>query len=165
MGQAPPAAVCPGTGVSLTNGYAGAALSNEGDVAEQAPDISFVLDQCWRSTDNGSRLFRAINEPRSAMAACRSVQVTAYRVAYSALTMRASRPSRWDGFSARPLDNHVLPDRALRFGPDRHIVSVDARFKTAGACVVVTLHGASHATQWEDDVTPYDRIAEQVTTD
>jgi pimeloyl-ACP methyl ester carboxylesterase len=30
---------------------------------------------------------------------------------------------------------------------------------------LVTLHGASHATQWENDVTPYDHIAEQVTID
>ena len=29
----------------------------------------------------------------------------------------------------------------------------------------VTLHGASHASQWEDDVTPYDQIAERTTTD
>ena len=29
----------------------------------------------------------------------------------------------------------------------------------------VTLHGASHASQWEDTVTPYDQIAERTTTD
>jgi len=29
----------------------------------------------------------------------------------------------------------------------------------------MTLHGASHATQWEDDVTAFDHIAERATTD
>lgn len=29
----------------------------------------------------------------------------------------------------------------------------------------MTLHGASHASQWEDDVTEYDAIAEQITLD
>jgi hypothetical protein len=28
-----------------------------------------------------------------------------------------------------------------------------------------TFFGASHASQWEDDVTPYDQVAEQVTLD
>ena len=30
---------------------------------------------------------------------------------------------------------------------------------------LVTLHGASHASQWEDDPTPYDTIDEHLTLD
>ena len=44
--------------------------------------------------------------------------------------------------------------------------SAQAKYEAAqGPVWFVTLHGASHASEWENDVTPYDHIAERLTTD
>ena len=44
--------------------------------------------------------------------------------------------------------------------------SARAAFDAARAPAwLMTFHGASHASQWEDDITLYDQIAEQTTTD
>jgi pimeloyl-ACP methyl ester carboxylesterase len=66
-----------------------------------------------------------------------------------------------------PLDGHV-PLLIAHSDTDPVIPYSTARAAFTAASPpawFVTLHGAAHASQWEDDVTPYDHIAEQVTTD
>jgi pimeloyl-ACP methyl ester carboxylesterase len=66
-----------------------------------------------------------------------------------------------------PLDGHVPmliahsdTDPLIPYGTARN-----AYLAATAPVWFVTLHGASHATEWENDVTPYDHMDEQLTTD
>jgi pimeloyl-ACP methyl ester carboxylesterase len=65
------------------------------------------------------------------------------------------------------LDGHVpLLIAHSDADPSIPYTSAQAAFRAARPPVwLVTLHGASHATQWEDAPTPYDAVAERLTVD
>ncbi len=96
--------------------------------------------------------------------------VTTYLLVYGACCrdQRIDAAEVLDGFQAGgAVDGHV-PLLIAHSDTDPLIPYASARksFTAAGPPVwFVTLHGASHASQWEDDVTPYDHVAEQVTID
>jgi dienelactone hydrolase len=155
----------------LTNGHATDPVSNLGDVVHQAPDISFVLDKILAlDRQPGSRLFRAINEHRIGASGLSLGGVDTYLLVYSVCCRdsRITAVAVLDGARPNvPLDGHV-PLLIAHSDTDPVIpyASALAAFKAAkGPAWLVTLHGASHASQWENDVTPYDHIAEQMTSD
>jgi dienelactone hydrolase len=154
----------------LTSSHAAAPLSNGGDVGQQAPDISFVLDKVLAlNQQRGSRLFRALDEHAIGDGGLSLGGVTAYNLAYNKCCRdaRITAVAVLDGFRPVPLDGHV-PLLIAHSDSDPLIPyasAVDAWKAAKAPACFVTFHGASHATQWEDDVTPYDHIAEQITTD
>ena len=155
----------------LTNDRAAAFGANLGDVVNQAPDISFVIDKVLAlDRQPGGRLFRAINDRRIGAGGLSLGGFDTYLLVYGACCRdrRITAVAVLDGARPNaPLDGHV-PLLIAHSDTDPVIpyASALAAFKAAPAPAwFVTLHGASHATQWENDVTPYDHIAEQITSD
>jgi dienelactone hydrolase len=153
----------------LTNDHA--PELNGADVAQQPADMSFVLDKVLAlDKQPGSRLFRSIDHHRVGAAGLSLGGLTVYLLVYS----ECCRDRRFDAIEVldgiRPnvqLDGHV-PLLIAHSDTDPVIPYSTARAAFTAASPpawLVTLHGASHASEWEDDVTPYDHIAEQVTTD
>ncbi len=153
----------------LTNSHA--TSMNIGDVAQQPGDMSFVLDQVLAmDKTRGNLLSHSIDERRIGAAGLSLGGITTYFLVYGDCCRddRIKAAEILDG--AQPgvtVDGHV----PLYIG---HSDS-DPVLPYAGARVTydrapppvwfVTLHGASHASQWEDGVTPYDQIAERTTSD
>lgn len=155
----------------LTNDRATDPIGNLPDVKEQAPDESFVLDQVLAlNAERGSRLFHAIDADRIGAAGLSLGGATTYNFVFSPSQgdARVVAAEVLDGFRPSvPLDGRV-PMLIAHSDTDPLIPFATARaaYGAARAPVwFVTLHGASHATQWENDVTPYDHIDEQLTTD
>ena len=153
----------------LTNGHL--ARPNAGDYVNQPGDVSFVLDRALAlDKQRGSRLYHAIADHRIGAGGLSLGGLTTYITAYD----DCCRDERIDAVAVLngirgtgQLDGHV-PLLIAHSDTDPVIPYSTARaaFESATAPVwLVTLHGASHASQWEDDVTPYDAIAERVTTD
>jgi dienelactone hydrolase len=155
----------------LTNGHVEGASGNLGDVTNQPADVVFVLDHVLAlGRERGSRLFRSIDEAEIGAGGLSLGGITTYDVAYG-----PHRDSRIEAVEVldglRPpdarIDGHV-PLLVAHSDADPTIGYAAAReaYDHAAPPVwLVTLHGASHASQWEDTVTPYDRIAEHVTLD
>jgi dienelactone hydrolase len=155
----------------LTNDHAPDPTSNLGDVVNQAPDISFVLDRVLAlDKQPGSRLFGAIDEHKIGAAGLSLGGGDTYLLVYKPCCRdtRITSVAVLDGVHPNvPLDGHV-PLLIAHSDTDPVIpyASAVAAFESAKAPVwFVTLHGASHASEWENDVTPYDHLAEQITTD
>ncbi len=155
----------------LTNSHLTDAIANSGDAVNQADDISFVLDNVLaHSRDPKDRLFRAIDADRIGAGGLSLGGFTTYDLVYS-LCCRDNRIKSaevLDGFHGSvAVDGHV-PLLVAHSDADPAVpyASAEKIFDAAAAPFwFVTLHGASHATQWEDDVTPYDAIAERLSTD
>ena len=155
----------------LTNNRVPNPPSNLGDVAQQPADLSFVLDQVLAlDADRNSRLFGAIDEDTIGAGGLSLGGLTVYNLAYGACCRdeRIDSVAVLDGFQPGvAVDGHV-PLLIAHSDTDPVIPYANARATYAAAPPPVwlhTLHGASHASQWEDPVTPYDEIAEQVTVD
>ena len=155
----------------LTNLLAKGALDNMGDVENQAPDLKFVLEQVLAMNGRrGSRLFHAIDAQRIGAAGLSLGGVTTYDFVFGACCrdVHVVAAEVLDGFRPNvPLDGHV-PMLIAHSDSDPLIPysNAVAAFRAARAPVwFVTLRGASHATQWENDATPYDHVDEQLTTD
>jgi dienelactone hydrolase len=155
----------------LTNAHVEDASANIGDVTNQSTDVSFVLDELLAlDTERGSRLFRAIDERSIGAGGLSLGGITTYALVYgNPGDRRIKAVEVLDGLHPPdlPLDGHV-PLLIAHSDTDPSIGYSSAReaFDAAKAPVwLVTLHGAPHAGQWEDDITPYDDIAEQVTRD
>ena len=156
----------------LTNSDNPDAMANTHDAAEQAPDMEFVLDSLLSmNEERGAKLFGAIDDARIGAAGLSLGGLTTYNFVYGACCRddRVDAAMVLDGF--RPgdaeLDGHV-PLLIAHSDTDPLIPMASARaaFDTAKAPAwLVTLHGASHASQFENDVTPYDDLAERFTTD
>lgn len=155
----------------LTNNEAGDTNSNIGDVAQQPGDVSFVLDNVLAlNRQPKSQLFHAIDEHKIGAGGLSLGGLTTYMFVYGnccrdqpigAAAVLDAVPS------GLPLDGHV-PLLIAHSDTDptlEYSTAKDAFTATQPPAWLVTLHGASHATQWEDDVTPYDQVAEQVTID
>jgi predicted dienelactone hydrolase len=141
------------------------------DVVEQPADMSFVLDNVLAlDKQRGSRLFHAIDHHRIGASGLSLGGFTVYTWAYSECCRdhRVDAVAVLDGLPVGvALDGHV-PLLIAHADTDPVIPYSTARDSFTAASPpawLVTLHGASHASEWEDDVTPYDHVAEQVTTD
>jgi dienelactone hydrolase len=153
----------------LTNSHA--ASMNLGDVVQQPADMSFVLDQVLTMDKaRGNLLSHAIDERRIGAGGLSLGGITTYFLVYGDCCRddRFRAAEILDGLQPNvTVDGHV----PLYLGhSDRDPVlpyaSARGTYDRAQPPVwFVTLHGASHASQWEDDVTPYDQIAERTTTD
>jgi len=155
----------------LTNSHAADPNSNVGDVAQQPADVSFVLDNMLAlDKQPGSRLFHAIDARRIGASGLSLGGLTTYMLVYGECCRdrRIDAAAVLDGI--RPdvtIDGHVpLLIAHSDTDPTLPYSSALETFAAARAPAwFVTLHGASHASQWEDTVTPYDQIAERITVD
>ena len=156
----------------VTNSYASTEFGRADDAPRQPGDMSFVIDRVLAlAKDRGSQLFRAIDKKKIGASGLSLGGLTTYLLVFgeSGADKRVKAVEVLDGFlpSGVVLDGHV-PLLIAHSDADPAIPYSSAQDVFAGAeppVWLVTLHGASHASQWEDDVTPYDEIAEQVTLD
>lgn len=159
----------------LTNSEVPASSANAGDVANQDEDISFVIGEVLRlAADPASALHGAVDPDRIGAAGLSLGGATTYNVAFSACCrdqrLRAAavlnglvietdgEPVALDGHIPL-LIAHSDTDPALPYQ-----VAVDAYERAAPPVWLVTLTGAGHAAQWEDDPTPWDEVGERLTT-
>ena len=161
----------------LTN--ATVAEQNAGDVVNQPGDMSFVLTQMLReSRAPWSRLHGAIDRRSVGAAGLSMGGAATYGVVFddccrdprfnAAMVLNGFRlpMSESTGGKLR-LDGHVplliahsVTDPAIPYSTAR-----DAYAEAAPPVWFVTQDRASHASQWEDDPTPYDAMNEQLTVD
>jgi dienelactone hydrolase len=155
----------------LTNSHAENPNSNVGDVGQQPADVSFVLDKVLAlNKEQGSRLFQVIDERRIGAGGLSLGGLSTYKLVYGECCRdeRIDAVEVLDGIRTDdPIDGHV-PLLIAHSDTDPTIPYSSAleAFTAARAPVwLITLHGALHASQWENDVTPFDHIAEQTTLD
>jgi dienelactone hydrolase len=156
----------------VTNSHASTEFGRADDVSNQPGDMSFVLDKVLAlAKDRGSPLFRAIDKKKVGASGLSLGGLTTYELVYGdcCRDARFKAVEVLDGFlpSGTVLDGHV-PLLIAHSDMDPAVPYEQAQNTFADAeppVWLVTLHGASHASQWEDDVTPYDEIAEQITLD
>ncbi len=163
----------------LTNTTVAQNSLNLRDVVNQPADLSFVLTQLLHEArDPKRRLAGAIDPRRVGVSGLSLGGVTTYGMAFDdccrdhRVTAAMVLDGRQVPFSAATggttrLDGHVPlliahsdTDPVLPYSLAR------AAYDEASAPVwLVTLHGASHASQWENDPTPFDGIGERLTVD
>jgi dienelactone hydrolase len=157
----------------LTNSTVPGNPRNVADVGNQPGDMSFVLSAVLRENrDRQSDLYRAIDRRHVGAAGLSLGGATTYLAVFDGCCRdrRFTSAMVLDGLrlgNALHLDGHVPlliahsdTDPTIPYG------SAQATYRDAEPPVwLVTLHGASHATQWEDDPTPYDAIDERLTVD
>lgn len=154
----------------LTNSHAQDPNSNTGDAVHQAADVSFVLDKVLAlNRDPGGRLFHAIDTDHIGAGGLSLGGFTTYELVYGPdRDHRIKAAEVLDGFhSSESIDGHV-PFLIAHSDTDPLIPYASAQkiFDAAQPPAwFVTLHGASHASEWENDVTPYDHIDERLTGD
>jgi dienelactone hydrolase len=157
----------------LTNSTVPQAPKNVGDVANQPADMSFVLTQVLRENrDRKSDLYRAIDRRNIGAAGLSLGGATTYSAVFDdcCRDRRFTAAMVLDGIrlgSALRLDGHV-PLLIAHADTDPAIPYSTAQAASRDAAPpvwLVTLHGASHATQWENDPTPYDAVGEKLTVD
>ena len=155
----------------LTNSHAADPNSNVGDVGQQPADVAFVLHKVLaQDKQPRSRLFHAIDERRIGAGGLSLGGLTTYMLVYGKCCrdLPIDAVEVLDGIpSADRVDGHV-PILIAHSDTDPTIPYSLARDAFAGANApawLVTLHGALHASQWENDTTPFDHIAERLTTD
>ncbi|MDQ1480978.1 MAG: hypothetical protein QOI44_1839 [Actinomycetota bacterium] len=155
----------------LTNSRAPDPNSNVADVGQQPADVSFVLDKVLALDEQPrSRLFHAIDVSRIGAGGLSLGGLTTYMLVYGACCRdrRIDAVEVLDGVrSGERLDGHVpLLIAHSDTDPTLPYSSAMEAFAAARAPAwFVTLHGASHASEWEDTVTPFDHIAERITID
>ena len=148
----------------LTNSRAANPNSNVGDVGQQPADVSFVLDRVLAlNNQTRSRLFHAIDQHRIGGGGLSLGGLTTYMLVYGKCCrdQRIDAVAVLDGLrSDEPLDGHVpLLIAHSDTDPTLPYSSALEAFAAARAPAwFVTLHGAAHASQWEDDVTAFDHI-------
>ncbi len=155
----------------LTNSHAANPNADVGDVGQQPADVSFVLDNILgQDKQRRSRLFHAIDAHRIGAGGLSLGGLTTYWLVYRECCrdQRIDAAAVLDGIrSDERLDGHVpLLIAHSDTDPTLPYSSALEAFDAARAPVwFVTLHGAAHASQWEDDITPFDHIAERITID
>jgi len=155
----------------LTNSHAANPSADVTDVEQQPADVSFVLDSVLAlDRQRRSRLFHAIDERRIGASGLSLGGLTTYMLVYGECCRDEpiDAVAVLDGWrSDDPLDGHV-PLLIAHSDSDPTIAysSASEAFTAAIAPAwLVTLHGAAHASQWEDAITPFDQIAERLTID
>ena len=161
----------------LTNSHV--AERNAGDVVNQPGDVSFVLTEMLRENRAPkSRLYRAIDRRNVGAAGLSMGGATTYGVVFddccrdrrftAAMVLNGFRIPMSESTGGKLLlDGHVPlliahsdTDPALPYSGAR-----DAYAAASPPVWFVTQYGASHASQWENDPTPYDAMNEQLTVD
>jgi dienelactone hydrolase len=152
----------------LTNDHGVLDLS---DLTNQPGDVSFVLGEVLALAKRREHpLFRAIKRRRIGTAGLSLGGLTTYNVVYgdccrderviAAMVLNGIRPGVVVDGHVPLLIAHSDTDPVLSYAAARQ------SFDEAEPPVWFhTFYGASHASQWEDDVTAYDDVAEQVTLD
>ena len=157
----------------LTNANVPRSTANATDVVNQPGDVSFVLTRVLReSRDRSSDLYRAIDRRHIGAAGLSLGGATTYNVVFDdcCRDRRFTAAMVLDGLrlgNGLRLDGHV-PLLIAHSDTDPAIPYTTARAAYDDAATpvwLVTLHGASHATQWENDPTPYDVLGERLTVD
>lgn len=157
----------------LSNSTVAQNSKNDSDVANQPADMSFVLTQMLRkSRDPKHRLHGAIDRRHVGAAGLSLGGAATYLAVYDdcCRDRRFRAAMVLDGLrlgSALRLDGHA-PLLIAHSDTDPRLPYALARaaYDAAAPPVwLVTLHGASHASQWENDPTPYDTVDERFTTD
>ena len=157
----------------LTNANVPRSTANATDVVNQPADVSFVLTRVLReSRDRSSDLYRAIDRRHIGAAGLSLGGATTYNVVFDdcCRDRRFTAAMVLDGLrlgNGLQLDGHV-PLLIAHSDTDPAIPYTTARAAYDDAATpvwLVTLHGASHATQWENDPTPYDALGERLTVD
>lgn len=162
----------------LTNSTVSGDRDNAGGVLQQPADVSFVITQMLRmNRATKSRLHGMINPKRIGAGGLSLGGATTYGATFNDCCrdqrIRAAEVldgiilGVGDGQGETRLDGHV-PLLIVHSDTDPALPYATARaaFAQAAAPVwFVTLHGASHATQFENDPTPYDQIGINVTRD
>jgi len=144
---------------------------NVADLANQPGDVSFVLGEVLAlAAERGSPLFRALKRKRIGAAGLSLGGITTYQVVYgdccrdaritAAMVLNTVRPGVVIDGHVPLLIAHSDTDPLLPYAPAR-----EAFDQAPPPVWLHTFYGASHATQWEDTVTPYDAVAERVTRD
>jgi dienelactone hydrolase len=148
---------------------------NYTSVASQPGDVSFILDQLLRLNRAPGRLHRAIDPKRIGAGGLSLGGATTYGVTYAdccrddrikaAEVLDGVLLPVGDGIGAVKVDGHV-PLLIVHSDTDPALPYVTARNTydaSPGPLWFVTLHGASHASQWENDPTPFDAMDERLT--
>ncbi len=162
----------------LTNNMVPGDNDNSAGVAEQPADVTFLISQLLQENQaKGSRLHRAIDPERIGAGGLSLGGATTYGVTFNecCADTRVKAAEVLDGIILRvgdgtgktQLDGHV-PLLIVHSDTDPALpyATAQAAYAQANAPVwFVTLHGASHASQFENDPTPYDQIGIDVTTD
>jgi dienelactone hydrolase len=156
----------------LTNDHVADSDANVGDVEQQPADMSFVLDRVLAlARQPKGRLAGAIDEMRIGAGGLSLGGFTVYDLAFGdcCRDRRIKAVEVLDGFRPGDVapDGHV-PLLIAHSDTDPAIPYSSARdsFRAAHAPAwFVTLLHASHASQWENTVTPYDHVDERLTTD
>ncbi len=162
----------------LTNSSVVGNSRNAGDVTNQPADVRFVLNQVLRQSRRaGTRLSGAVDARHIGAAGLSLGGMTTYGVVFddccrerrfqAAMVLDGIAVHLGDDTEQLRLDGHV-PLLIAHSDTDPALPYTSARttFEEAESPVwLVTLHGASHATQWENDPTPYDAIGERLTID
>jgi len=155
----------------LTNSHTADPNSNIPDVEQQPGDVSFVLDNVLALGEQPqSRLFHAIDARKIGASGLSLGGLTNYLLVYdeccrdqriaAAQVLDGIRPDVTPDGHVPLLIAHADTDPALPY------TSAKEAFDVARAPAwLLTLHGASHASQWEDDITPFDDIAQRSTID
>lgn len=159
----------------LTNDHVPGSAQNLGLAGSQPADVSFVLDQMLAlAADPDSSLHDRIDPDQIGASGLSLGGATTYAVAFSPCC-RDNRIKAVEVLSgallpvvgAFDLDGHV-PLLIAHSDQDPLLKYANAQaifWQAAPPVFLVTLLGASHATEFENDVTPYDALAEQFTTD
>ncbi len=157
----------------LTNSSVAPFGQNIGDVANQPGDMSFVLTQVLRENRRrSSRLYRSIDPHHIGAAGLSLGGATTYNAVFDdcCRDRRFTAAMVLDGVRLGgnlKLDGHVpLLIAHSDTDPALPYASARAAYDAArGPVWLVTFHGAAHASQWENDPTPYDAIGERLTVD
>jgi dienelactone hydrolase len=133
--------------------------------------MSFVLDQVLAANhQRSSRLYHTIDENQIGAGGLSLGGVTTYLLVYGACCRddRIQAAEVLDGVEPGPVVDGHVPLYLGHADTDPLLAYAGARAtydRSPSPIWFVTLHGASHASEWEDDVTPYDHIAQNTTTD
>lgn len=144
---------------------------NVGDLVNQPGDVSFVMGEVLAlAARRESRLYRAVKKKRIGAGGLSLGGITTYNVVYgdccrdarvtAAMVLNTVRPGVVVDGHVPLLIAHSDTDPLLPYAP-----AVQAFAEAEPPVWLHTFFGASHATQWEDTVTPYDDVAERVTLD
>jgi fermentation-respiration switch protein FrsA (DUF1100 family) len=142
-----------------------------GDVASQTDDVRFVIDQVLELAKSpDSELHGAIDAGRIGVGGLSLGSAAAYALGFDP----AKRDARvaaviiLDGLPAGgSLDGHIplLIAHALSDPVLSYDFATSSYAAAVGPVWLMTFDFGGHAAQWEDDVTPFDQIAEATTLD
>lgn len=162
----------------LTNNTVPGDRDNAASVAKQPADVSFLITQLLKQNKKqGSKLYRSIDPKHIGAGGLSLGGATTYGVTFGdcCSDQRIRAAEVLDGIilavgdpPAKPAPDGRVPLLIVHSDTDPALPYASAQAAYSGAAGpvwFVTLHGASHASQFENDPTPYDQIGIDLTTD